>query len=209
MTNDLLFSGRRELLEGGKRLRAINTEEVGNPAGGEALYEQRVASEKAEGLVVRADGRTFTVKPVMHIDCVVGGYTLRGEDPTLLRSVLVGRMREAGQVQIIGSCGNLGTDDYRRALRERVTQLDREAAHHHASNDGTNYQFVRPESVFEIKVNDLQAEGSNGEPVPRMVIGYTEEGATTPCGRCRGARCSAPFCLGCAKRGTPMCATLA
>jgi hypothetical protein len=162
----------REIFDGGKRLRVVNTEEVTKPSEVESLYNQWVASEKAEGMVVRVDGRTFKVKPVMHIDCVVVGYTLQGEDPTMLRSVLLGLVREAGQLQIIGSCGNLLTEDKRRALKERLAALDCEAAYRHASNDGALYQFVRPEVVFEIKVNDLQAEASDGEAVPRMVLQY-------------------------------------
>lgn len=162
----------REIFDGGKRLRVVNTEQVAKPSDVEALYEQWVASEKTEGLVVRVDGRTFKVKPVMHVDAVVVGYTLRGDDPTMIRSVLLGLAREAGQFQIIGSCGNLGTEDNRRALRERIVQLDCEASYRHASNDGALYQFVRPEVVFEIKVNDLQAESSDGGAVPRMVLQY-------------------------------------
>lgn len=173
---DARLAEMREVFDGGKRLRAINTEEINRPNEVETLYGEWVASEKAEGLVVRVDGRIFKVKPVMHVDAVVVAYTLRGDDPSLLRSVLLGLVREAGQLQIIGSCGNLGTEDNRRALAERLVAMDCEAAYRHASNDGALYQFVRPEIVFEIKLNDLQSEGSDGGALPRMVLHYGDEG---------------------------------
>lgn len=158
------------LLDGGKRLRAIATTEGRSAADVEAAYAEFVTSEKAEGLVVRVPGRTFKVKPVMHVDAVVLGYTLRGDDPEMVRSTLIGLAREDGQFQVIGSCGNLGSEDDRRAMKERLTALDAESEYRHASSDGALYQFVRPELVFEIKVNDIQAESSDGEPIPRMVI---------------------------------------
>ncbi len=174
------YSARLEVMEqvlaGGKRLRAIATT-VGQSAGDvTAMYEEFVTSEKAEGLVVRVAGRVFKVKPVMHVDSVVLGYTLRGEDPTMVRSVLLGMVRDDGQLQVIGSCGNLGSEDNRRTLATRLTALDEASSYRHASSDGALYQFVRPEVVFEIKVNDIQAESSDGEPIPRMVIEHGPEG---------------------------------
>lgn len=166
----------RELLSGGKRLRAVATEEVGGPDGVERLYREWVASEKAEGLVVRANGRTFKVKPVMHVDAVVLGYTVRGDDEAQVRSCLMGLVREEGQLQVLGACGNLGSEDDRRALRERLASLEAESAYRHASSDGALYQFVRPELVLEIRVNDIQAETSDGGPVPRMVVAWDGEG---------------------------------
>lgn len=160
------------VLSGGKRLRAIATEEVGRPEDVERLYREWVDSEKAEGLVVRANGRTFKVKPVMHVDAVVLGYTLRGDDDEQVRSTLVGLAREDGQFQVLGACGNLGSDADRAALRERLVPLDAESSYRHASSDGALYQFVRPELVIEIKVNDIQAESSDGEAVPRMVLAW-------------------------------------
>ena len=175
-TYDARLTEMREVFDGGKRLRAINTQEVNRPSEVETLYREWVTSEKAEGLVVRVDGRTFKVKPVMHVDAVVVGYTLRGDDPEMVRSVLLGLVREAGQLQIIGSCGNLGTEDNRRELKQRLAALDCEAQYRHASSDGALYQFVCPEVVFEIKLNDLQSEGSDGGAVPRMVLQYGDDG---------------------------------
>lgn len=163
----------RDVLSGGKRLRAVTTEEVGQADGVARLYREWVEAEKAEGLVVRAQGGIYKVKPVVDVDAVVVGYTLRGPDPDQARSLLLAVFREAGQVQILGSCGNLGTDDDRRALAARLRALDTESAYRHASSDGALYQFVRPEVVVAVRVNDIQAEGSEGDPVPRMVLTWS------------------------------------
>lgn len=170
------------LLDGGKRLQAVATEQVEGPDGVEQLYTEWVASQKAEGLVVRAEGRIYKVKPVLHVDAVVLGYTTRTDDDAQIRSCLLGLVREAGaegagpRLQVLGSCGNLGSDDDRRALAARLAPIRCESAYRHASSDGALYQFVRPELVLEIRVNDLQSEGTDGELVPRMVLSVGPDG---------------------------------
>lgn len=165
-----------EVLAGGKRLRAIATTEGKTAADVTAMYEEVVATEKAEGLVVRVPGRIFKVKPVMHVDVVALGYTLRGDDPDMLRSILLGLVRDDGKFQVIGSCGNMGSEDDRRTLKTRLADLDVPSSYRHASSDGALYQFIRPEVALEIKVNDIQAESSDGTAVPRMVIALEEDG---------------------------------
>ncbi|MCB9532038.1 MAG: hypothetical protein H6700_09755 [Myxococcales bacterium] len=168
-----------ELLAGGKRLRSIATDDVRGAAAVRDLYARWVESEKAEGLIARAEGRVWKIKPVFHLDAVIVGFTLRGEDPSQVRSLLLGVVREPGQVQIIGSCGGLGDDESRRTLRARLETIACASTFRHASSDGALYQLVVPEVVAEIRVSDIQAEGSDGEPTPRMVIAHTPDAGWT------------------------------
>lgn len=175
------FADRLEVLkrltDGGKRCRAVQNEVVNGHAEVTRLFEEWVTSGKTEGLVVRpADGRIFKVKPAHHIDAVVVGYTGRAEDPTLMRSMLMALLRDDGQYQILGALGNLGDDDQRRALMERVSPHACEAQYRHASSDGALYRFVEPQVILEFKVSDLQSDDSMGDAVQRMVLQYGDSG---------------------------------
>ena len=164
----------RRLLDGGKRVQAIKTDEVEGHGAVRALYASLVDSGKAEGLVLRTeDGRTFKIKPAFTLDAVVIGYTERTEEPGVLRSMALALLREDGQYQICGSCGNMDVDT-RRALFERISPLAAPSGFRHASNSGALYRFVRPEIVIEVKVTDVLADEPDGSPIQRVVCTYTE-----------------------------------
>ena len=161
----------RRLLDGGKRVKAIKTDAASTPAEVQASFDALVSSGKAEGLIVRsADGRIFKVKPSMSLDAVIMGYTRRTEALDQARSLLLALMREDGRFQVLGSVGNLGTDDNRKALLEALIPLDCGSSWRHASGSGVLYCFVRPERVVQIRVSDLQSEDSKGGPIQRMVV---------------------------------------
>lgn len=160
----------------GKRVRPVPSETVNSPDEVTGIYNARVEGGKAEGLVVRpADGRTYKIKPVIHIDAAVVGYTGRAEDPELCRSLLLALVREDGQFQLIGSVGNMGGDEGRRAMMKRVEPLATESTYRHASRDGALYRFVKPELVVQFRVNDIQSHDPLGDPVVRMVVEHDPE----------------------------------
>jgi ATP-dependent DNA ligase len=173
------YAGRLEvlqrLLDGGKHAKAARTETCEDKAAVNALYDEWVEGGKAEGLVIRADdGRTFKLKPQITIDAAIIGFNERSEDSTQVRSMLLALLREDGQFQIIGSCGNLGSDKDRRKMHKLLSPTLAESTYRYASSSGAMYRFVRPETVIEITCTDLQAETASGEPIRQMVLAFDE-----------------------------------
>ena len=178
-----VYADRHEVLtrlfEGGKRVQAIKTNVLEGPAAVQRMYDELVATGKAEGLVLRPpDGRTYKLKPAFTLDAVVIGYTERADEPGVLRSMALALVREDGQFQIIGSCGNMDMDT-RKAMYARLSPLEAPSSFRHASNSGALYRFVKPELIIEFKVTDVVADESSGEPILRMVAAYEAEGGWT------------------------------
>jgi len=160
-----------------KRARVIKTEVVQAPGDVARLYGEWAEGGRAEGLVVRAlDGRIFKVKPAFHLDVAIVGYTLRTEDESQIRNVLAAVMRQDGSFQIVGSVGNIGSEDERRRFKSELEEQHAPSRYRYASRTGALFQFVRPRKVIEILVTDIQAEDANGRPLPRMVLSYDEDG---------------------------------
>jgi hypothetical protein len=155
-----------------QRLRPVTTQEVADIAQISALYEDWAADGKAEGLVVRpkAIPKVYKVKPSITLDAAVIGYTLSSVDASRCGSLLMALIRDDGQFQVIGHCGNLGTEEARREWLDRVRPLECESNYSEANSRGAMFQLVRPELVIEVRISDVQAEGVGGEIVPRMVL---------------------------------------
>jgi hypothetical protein len=171
------FDVVQRVLEGGKRLRAVKTETCEDKQGVSDLFDTWAAGGKAEGLVVRTPSQlTFKVKPSVTIDAVVIGYTERTEDATQISSLLLALIRPDGTHQIIGHCGNLGTDDARREIGEVLRPLNCDSNYSEANSRGALFQAIRPERVVEVRISDVQADTSAGDPVQRMVLAF-EDGA--------------------------------
>ncbi len=168
------------LFDGGKRLRAVKTEVV---RGGEAvagLFDAWVEGGKGEGLVIRgSDELVYKAKPTISIDAAIVGYTESSDGPDRVGSLLLGLVRDEGQpgdarqIQLIGSCGNMPTEQ-RLAFMPVLEAMHADANYRHANNRGALYRFVRPEIVVEIKVTDIQSEDSSGDPIERMILEFTD-----------------------------------
>ena len=162
----------RRLLESGKRIQAIKTVPVQGADRVRELYDEWVEGGKGEGLVIRSKeiGRTFKLKPVFTLDAAVIGFTERTDEEDAVRSLLLAVMKEDGQFQIVGSCGNMGSLEVRQELYGKLAPETIESAYSHASNSGALYRFVKPTLVVEVKVTDVQEEDSAGRPIKRMVL---------------------------------------
>ena len=185
------YAERYALLEslfaGGKRAKAIKTFET-TTSEVEALYTELVDSGKAEGLVARApDGRIFKIKPAFHIDCVVIGFTLRQAAPTQVRSLLLGLVRPDGTTQVVGACGNLGTDAQRESLYARLSDTVVDSRFRRVSGSGAMYQLVRPALVVEIVTTDVQAHDSAGEPLMDWALSLDNDAGWSPITRVHSA----------------------
>lgn len=165
------------IFDGGKLATSVETEKVSGANAVRQLYQDWVAKGNEEGLVIRSDKqRPIKIKPDIHIDAVVIGYTVRREDPEQCSSVLLGLMREDGQFQELGSCGNLGEGEWRKELLTKLTPLDVASSYRRASSSGALYRFVRPSMVVEIKSTDVQAENASGDSIRRMVLNHDDDG---------------------------------
>jgi hypothetical protein len=178
---DPSYAGRLEalkrLLAGGKRLQVVKTEEVDRPGEVARLYAEWVEQAGSEGLVVRTeDGRGHKVKPFFTLDAVVIGFTERADREGQTRSLLLAVVREEGQFQIVGSVGNLGDEEHRRAVLERLAPTVVESRYRFASSSGALYRFVRPEMVVEVRVTDLLGEDISGRPIKKMVLELRDGG---------------------------------
>ena len=164
----------QKLLEGGKRLKVIQTHEMSKPDEISGLFDELVNGGKAEGLVARSEKRiVYKLKPSISLDMVILGYTERTSDASQVRSILLGLMREDGQFQIISSCGNVGTDENRAMLMKKLKPECVEAELHFASGSGEVFHFVKPKTVAEIRVTDIQAENTSGDAIKSMVIQFS------------------------------------
>ncbi len=164
----------QRLFDGADRLQPVKTEDAADQAKVDSLFEEWAADGKAEGLVVRTKAMpgVYKIKPSVTIDAAVIGYTVRSIDPNQAGSLLMALIREDGQFQVLGHCGNLGSEDNRRALLEQVRKLDCDSNYSEANSRGALFQLVKPEMVIEVRVTDVQAENTSGDVVPRMVLDF-------------------------------------
>ena len=137
------------------------------------MFESEVVKGEIEGLVIRLpSGLIYKLKPSITIDAVVIAYTTRSDQPGLARSILLGLMHSSGEIQILGGCGNLGSDVDRSTLGKQLEKLKVDAPIRYASDSGSLYSFVKPELVVEIKVTDLQLERADGTNSSTMILSF-------------------------------------
>ncbi len=168
----------QRVLAGGKRLQAIKTEAVTGSERVLALWNEWVEGGKGEGLVIRAEGLVIKAKPSITIDAVVIGYTDSSDDPEGVGALLMALMRDDGTFQVIGSCGNMPTEE-RHRFKKALAGAEIASNFRYANSKGALYRFVKPETVIEFKVTDIQGEDSSGDPIHRMVLEHGAKGWTT------------------------------
>ncbi len=178
-TDPFAYAPRLEALQGlfgsGELVTCATTEVVSGASSVRELYDKWVANGNEEGLVVRsAKQRPIKIKPDIHIDAVVIGYTIRREDPEQCSSMLLGLMRPDGKIQELGSCGNLGEADRRKEFLTMLSKQNVDSGYRRASSSGALYQFISPSVIVEIKATDIQPDNSSGDPIKRMVLEYDD-----------------------------------
>lgn len=187
-----LYAARLErlmaLLPEAGAVRVLPSTVIGTAADVRARFAEEVESGNAEGLIVRLDsGMTYKLKPSIHLDTVILGYTTRADAPDVARSILAGVMHDDGRVQVVGSCGNLGSEEERRVLYATLAPLNATSTVRVASESGGLYTFVNPELVAEIRVTDLQRERSDGSATTTQTLRFSDSGwrveGTAPCAR--------------------------
>jgi hypothetical protein len=167
----------KALLPRAGNLEVISVEEVSTAADIRKRFELKVQSGELEGFVLRMQtGLIHKIKPSITIDAVILGYTVKGDQPHLARSILLGLTKEDGSVQVLGACGNLGGDEARCKLLERMAKIGTASSVRYASDSGGLYSFIKPEIVAEVEVTDFQAEQSSGEASQAIVVMFGAAG---------------------------------
>ena len=139
----------------------------------QAIYDEWVECDGAEGLVVHSDcGIVSKVKPRHSIDAAVVGYTT-GEQGVRDLMFAVRHVDGAFQVFSVGS-GGLSEDD-RRSLAERLGAMNVESQYVLTDSRGIAYQMVRPEIVWEVSVLELVARGNDDKVRTNALIRYDDE----------------------------------
>lgn len=171
------FARLGSLIPGSANLEVVTATVAKGAAEVRARFDSEVLSGTAEGLVVRLpNGLVYKLKPAIHIDAAVIGFTTRGDSPDQARSILLGLLHEDGRMQLLGSCGNIGSEEDRRALHQRLVPLVAPSTIRYASETGGLYTFVRPELVAEVRTTDLQAERSDGTIATGPVLEFGPDG---------------------------------
>ena len=167
------------LIKSSSNLSVIAVEDINTAAQIKTRFEATVTTGEVEGLVIRLDsGLIYKLKPSVSIDAAIIAYTVKSDQPDSARSILLGLMHEDGRMQILGGCGNLGSDEDRKALLPKLEKLKVESSVRYASDSGSLYTFVKPELVAEIRVNDLQSDRSDGTTSMTMMISHDKTGWT-------------------------------
>jgi hypothetical protein len=166
----------QDLIKPSENLSVVATETLSSASEVKALFDAKVASGNAEGLVIRLEtGPIYKLKPEVKLRMAILAYTVKADQPDLVRSILLGLLKADGSYQILGGCGNMGSEDDRKALLAKLQALKTESLARYASDGGGLYTFVKPELVADVTVTDLQSLLSDGSPSIGMLVQYSED----------------------------------
>ena len=167
----------QDLIKPSENLSVVATETTASVSEVKALFDAKVASGEAEGLVVRLEtGLIYKLKPELKLRMAILAYTVKADQPDMVRSILLGLIKEDGSYQILGGCGNMGSEEDRKELLSKLQALKTESTARYASDGGGLYTFVKPELVAAVTVTDLQSLLSDGTPSSGMLVQYSKEG---------------------------------
>ncbi len=176
-TYDARHARLGELLKSGANLDCAPAETLHTAAQIRAKFDSMVVAGEAEGLIIRLEsGLIYKLKPSITVDAAIIAYTTKSDQPGMVRSILVGLMHEDNRMQIFGACGNLGSDDDRRALMATLEMLKISSSVRYASETGSLYTFVKPEVVAEIRVTDLQSDRADGTTTRTPIVSLDKSG---------------------------------
>lgn len=168
------------LIKPSENLSVISIKTPATASEVKSLFDSRVATGQAEGLVVRLEtGLIYKLKPEVRLKTVITAYTVKADQPDMVRSILLSLIKEDGSYQILGGCGNLGSDEDRKSLLTKLQALKTESSARYASDGGGLYTFVKPEVVAAVTVTDLQSLLSDGSPAIGMQVTFGKNGWTS------------------------------
>ena len=153
----------QELLPDTGPLRYVTSQVLNTPQDIKGVFQTEVLDLQAEGLVVRHEnGLVYKIKPQIQLMQPIIGYSVKTDQPQLIRSMLLGLMDQDQQWVILGPVGNIGDDQQRKSLFEQLNADKSDSNIRYANSAGSLYNFVTPKIVVEVVVTDLQGELTDG-----------------------------------------------
>ena len=144
-------------------LHYVTSQVLNTPQDINTEFQSAVLDGQAEGLVVRHEnGLIYKIKPQIHLDAAIIGYSVKTDQPHLIRSMLLGIMDKDQQWIILGPIGNIGDDQQRKSLFNQLSADKADSNIRYANSAGSLYNFVTPKIVVEVAVTDLQGELTDG-----------------------------------------------
>lgn len=136
----------------------------------QAIYQDWVVEQGAEGLVVHSDnGVVAKVKPRHTIDAAVVGYTTSNDG---VRDMMMAAALPDGKMQIFAMGSNGLTDEQRHTLAEQLGKMHVESQYVLSDSRGVAYQMVRPEIVVEVSALELVARGNDDKIKMNALLQY-------------------------------------
>lgn len=144
-------------------LHASDTNQV------QAIYDEWVVDEGAEGLVIHSGNIVWKVKPRHTLDAAVIGYTTTERG---IRSLMFAMRRDDGLFQMFTQ-GSTGMSEEQRAkVAGRLAKSHVESQYVLSDSRGIAYQMVKPELVYEISVVELVAKGNDDKVRMNPLLRY-------------------------------------
>lgn len=165
----------RELIPDTRYIHPADFAEVDGPHGVSAFFDSRMQGSH-EGIVVHlADGRIVKIKPIISIDAAVIAYTSTSNG---IGELLLGLIpdNDDNHMRLIGRVDIGFSADERRTLASRLESLQCESSLHLSSRSGLPYRWVHPEIIIEVSCHELLHANTDGEPVRRWEVKYTDSG---------------------------------
>ena len=148
-------------------MRASSIEDV------QAIYDEWVDCEGAEGLVIHSDSSIVCkVKPRHSIDAAIVGYTTGDKG---VRDLMLSVRRKDGLFQVFAVGSGSLSDEDRAALAGRLSGMHVASQYILSDSRGIAYQMVRPEIVWEVSVIELVARGNDDKVRMNALVRFDAE----------------------------------
>lgn len=142
-----------------KQVRPVQMKNAASKEDVQAIYDEWVVGEGAEGLVVHNEGPIiWKIKPRHTIDASVIGYTTSDRG---IRDLMLAVRRPDGLFQMFALGSNGLSDEDRTGIAQRLSQKHVDSEYVLSDSRGIAYQMVKPEIVYEISAVELVARGND------------------------------------------------
>ena len=139
----------------------------------QAIYDEWVEGDGAEGLVIHSDAGIVTkVKPRHSIDAAIVGYTTGDQG---VRDLMLSVRREDGLFQVFAVGSGSLSDEDRQTLANRLSEMHVESEYILSDSRGIAYQMIRPEIVWEVSVIELVPAGNDGKIRMNALVRFDDE----------------------------------
>ncbi len=183
-----------ELVGAGLNVSVVPVAPAMDPSAVVARYHEWVATDKAEGMVVRDEYDViYKIKPTITLDAVVVAFGEKvDESGARVSELILALRRDEGYLQLLGSVSKGMREHDRAVWHRRLMEMVVPSTHMIASSHGTLCRFVRPEIVVEVTCSDLRAETTRTGQILTRVLDFDGVDGWRPVGQMPLARLKNP-----------------